>query len=344
MTHSKKLLSIISSRLNNKVLFIIALIIAFALTATDIMIVSTNENKNGTINSFFCGVDDCPKLVSDEIKSAGKTIDCAFYDLDNPIIISALSNKSSEVRLILEKGNLNKIPPELNMLLHKISYKNDSNPNYMHNKFCIIGDTVTTGSFNPTDNDAYRNNNNLVIINSEEISKIFEDEFNEMWDGKFGKGDKNELRTIEINDNSSISAFFCPEDHCSENIVRILEMANESIYFMSFSFTDQMIANALVNMNKKNIIVSGIIEKNQANVQESRYDFLKYHNINITFDNNKYFMHHKVFIIDEKIVITGSMNPTNAGNLRNDENIVIINDKNIAERFINEFERIVRFK
>ena len=48
-------------------------------------------------------------------------------------------------------------------------------------------------------------------------------------------------------------------------------------------------------------------------------------------------MHHKVCIIDEKIVVTGSFNPTGSGDYRNDENILIIHNEEIAKRFVEEF-------
>ena len=51
-------------------------------------------------------------------------------------------------------------------------------------------------------------------------------------------------------------------------------------------------------------------------------------------------MHHKVFIIDEEIVITGSYNPTSSGTKRNDENLLIIHDKEIANEFTQEFEKV----
>jgi phosphatidylserine/phosphatidylglycerophosphate/cardiolipin synthase-like enzyme len=55
-------------------------------------------------------------------------------------------------------------------------------------------------------------------------------------------------------------------------------------------------------------------------------------------------MRHKVIIIDKKIVVTGSMNPTSSGNLRNDENVLIIYDENIAKKYLNEFERMKNLK
>jgi phosphatidylserine/phosphatidylglycerophosphate/cardiolipin synthase-like enzyme len=60
----------------------------------------------------------------------------------------------------------------------------------------------------------------------------------------------------------------------------------------------------------------------------------------VLYDSNKANMHHKVFIVDKSIVITGSYNPTNNGNTRNDENILIIHDPEIADLFNQEFESV----
>ena len=44
--------------------------------------------------------------------------------------------------------------------------------------------------------------------------------------------------------------------------------------------------------------------------------------------------------LDNETVITGSYNPTANGNQNNDENILIIHDKEIAAQYDKEFERI----
>ncbi len=51
-------------------------------------------------------------------------------------------------------------------------------------------------------------------------------------------------------------------------------------------------------------------------------------------------MHHKTFIIDQETVITGSFNPTGGGDKRNDENVLIITDKNIAKEFMDEYWKV----
>jgi phosphatidylserine/phosphatidylglycerophosphate/cardiolipin synthase-like enzyme len=51
-------------------------------------------------------------------------------------------------------------------------------------------------------------------------------------------------------------------------------------------------------------------------------------------------MHHKTFIIDKETVITGSFNPTGGGDKRNDENILIIENKDLAKEFMEEYQKV----
>ena len=62
--------------------------------------------------------------------------------------------------------------------------------------------------------------------------------------------------------------------------------------------------------------------------------------IGVIKDKNKYKMHHKVFIVDNETVATGSFNPTSSGDEKNDENVLIIHDRNITSYFLAEFNSI----
>jgi phosphatidylserine/phosphatidylglycerophosphate/cardiolipin synthase-like enzyme len=62
--------------------------------------------------------------------------------------------------------------------------------------------------------------------------------------------------------------------------------------------------------------------------------------LEVRIDGNDGQMHHKVFIVDKKIVVIGSYNFSKAAEERNDENIIIVYNKDIAEFFIEEFERV----
>ncbi len=106
---------------------------------------------------------------------------------------------------------------------------------------------------------------------------------------------------------------------------------------MTFSFTHEEIADAILF---KDVDIKGIFETTQAGSKYSQYHRLKDFGLDVKKDKNKYNMHNKVFIIDNKTVITGSFNPSSNANKNNDENILIIHDKDIASNFLEEFNRI----
>ena len=51
-------------------------------------------------------------------------------------------------------------------------------------------------------------------------------------------------------------------------------------------------------------------------------------------------MHHKFFIVDKKLVLTGSYNWTRSAALYNQENVISTDDEFVVEKFLNEFEKL----
>lgn len=291
-------------------------------------IIPEEFNKDPLI--FFCPEDNCMQEFIDLFENA-TTMDCALFDLDLPELVEFLNDKNA--RVVLDDHNKDEINTELN------NKKYDSSSQLSHNKFCIVDDEIVwTGSFNPTKNGNYKNNNNVVVFFSKYLAENYQLEFDELWSGSYGKGDKNKYPTIILN-GKIIENYFCPDDSCQINVLEELNKAEESIYFMFFSFTDTEIANTLLEKSKT-IDVKGVTEKKRVNMNYEQFKFLNESGLNIKPDTNRYTMHHKVIIIDNKTVITGSYNPTKSGNTRNDENILIIHDEGIAEMFLEEFTRV----
>ncbi|HRJ74826.1 MAG TPA: phospholipase D-like domain-containing protein, partial [Anaerolineales bacterium] len=54
---------------------------------------------------------------------------------------------------------------------------------------------------------------------------------------------------------------------------------------------------------------------------------------------NGSFLHHKVIIIDNSIVITGSLNFSANADDSNEENVIILDNPEIAALYIQEFEK-----
>jgi len=217
-------------------------------------------------------------------------------------------------------------------------YRYDTSSQLSHNKFCIIdGSVVTTGSFNPTERGNYKNNNNFLIIESEFLSQNYEDEFIELWGGEFGKGGNQVEYPQMFLDGIRVETYFCPEDDCDLHLIDELRKATSSIYFMTFSFTHEEVADEILYSK---VDIKGVFEKMQAGSKYSQFNRMKEFGLDVKKDNNSANMHHKVFIIDEKVVVTGSTNPSKSGFYKNDENMMIIEDSSIAKLFMEEFEMV----
>lgn len=281
------------------------------------------EKEPFHIEVYFCPKTDCMKEFSMLVLNS-TSADCALYNVDEEMVKSAIRNNVS-LRIAADKST-------------KLDYsfvRKVNKTGLMHNKFCIFNNkTVMTGSFNPV-KGSYNDNNNIVVIKSGKIANNYLEEFYELWNGKENIPAKNSAVIFE---NFTVENYFCPDDGCAERVENLIENANESIYFMAYSFTHKGIANSLIIKKSEGLDVKGVIEKN--NLKGSVYDVLIKNNAEVKSDKNKALMHHKVFIIDKRIVITGSFNPTKSGDERNDENILVIHNPDVAALFLNEFSEI----
>src|SRR3989344_7387658 len=278
---------------------------------------------------YFASETNLTALMIPFIESAENSLDCALYDMGREVN-TALYEKSKNIPVRIVKDDETK--------LIEGKFKADKY-GLMHNKFCIKdGNVVWTCSFNPT-KGGEKNDNNVLILYSYSMAEVYSDEFEEMWDGKFKGGDKIKYSDIYLN-NELYEVRFCPEDNCADLVVEELLKAKKSIHFMTFSFTHPLIVDLLIAKNKEGVIVEGATEAQRRNMQYEAYPKLIENGISVSLDTNKYLLHHKVFIIYENTVITGSFNPSKNGDENNDENLIVIHSPSIAKLFVEEFGRL----
>ncbi|MDP2750077.1 MAG: phospholipase D-like domain-containing protein [Nanoarchaeota archaeon] len=295
------------------------------------------ENTGGSINQelelYFCPKENCEQVFISKIQKATKAR-CALYDLDSKGLIAAFKamQDKGQLTLLLEKDNMKDAKEA------KLVFSSDKNSNLMHHKFCVLDDQfIITGSTNPTNNDFNKNNNNMFIIESKTLAANYDKELDYLFESAYSK-ERTQTTEVVINGNTYRN-YFCPRDSCREHVLAELKYAQESIHFMTFSFTDNSIGDLIVQKHNAGLNVSGVMERKQID-DWSEYRKLKRNGVNVLIDGNKYNLHDKVFIIDGKTVITGSYNPTDSGTKRNNENILVINNAAVAKRFISEFNYI----
>ncbi len=112
---------------------------------------------------------------------------------------------------------------------------------------------------------------------------------------------------------------------------------------MAYSFTSDALAEALIERAEAGVIVAGVFDNDQYHSNlGTEFDTLSTAGVDVRLDGNPRLMHHKVIIIDEQIVITGSYNFSNNAEYKNDENTLIIHNKDIAAEYLAEYQQIYR--
>ena len=212
----------------------------------------------------------------------------------------------------------------------------------MHNKFWIFDQQIVwTGSTNITVNGIFKQNNNVVVMRSPEVGFIFEREFQEMWSGQFGPRAPSTLSNQwAILDGTPIQVLFSPEDNAISNLIALVNDAQTSIRFLAFSFTDYPLAQTMIDRAKAGVDVKGVFETFGSNGTRSELRTMWCANLPVRQDGNGSFLHDKIIIVDNSIVVTGSLNYSSNADESNEENVVILDNAEIAALYLQEFDKL----
>jgi phosphatidylserine/phosphatidylglycerophosphate/cardiolipin synthase-like enzyme len=175
------------------------------------------------------------------------------------------------------------------------------------------------------------------------MAENYTKEFEEMFlDDKFGDNVIPETPNPKISiEDTRIEIYFSPDDGVAVPVLEILNNAEESIYFMAFSFTTDEFGEAIRTQAENGLTVAGVMEEQQVKSNlGTEYDPFKQAGLDVFIDGIEGQMHHKTMIIDERIVITGSYNFSRSAETRNDENLIVIYNEEITDFFLQEFQRV----
>lgn len=311
------------------------------------------------------------------INEAKVTLDIAVQELrsgkintGNPIKDAVLmaASRGVKVNLILEKsylrpGSDNQETFDEFIQMDNILVKADSNPAIFHDKF-VVRDydqptaALLTGSTNFTDTGTRRNYNHIIILHLKnqtqknyDLLRSFKNEFIEMWDGTFGNINDGQMGSYRIG-NTRIKVLFSPDNDPDDYLLETIVAAKESLDIMMFTFgsNSPLIAGVINRFQAVKYINHSPTDEPKIKVrvgmeQEqckywSAYPTFKKLGVPVKTEKTSAKLHHKVGIIDKKIVVLGSYNWTLSANVKNDENALVISNPEIAELFTDTFEEL----
>lgn len=294
------------------------------------------------------------------IGEATSTLEIAGFSISDADVIAALNARSAagvKVRVVTDGSNR----AILTGLSGSIQVRDDgANSDEMHHKFIVVdGTSVWTGSANFNIPNFTQLNNNAVIVRNATIAAAYQAEFDRMFNGSFHTAKSGVLAASVTTGGQALEARFAPTDGVANRIIGLLQDADTSIYFAAFTFNHRGsqgsldgIAKAMADRASFGVVtLRGVFDNGQASGGD---DFTKFDELDAlepgptgNIDVRKVSsaaandMHHKFIVIDRRIVVTGSFNFTVEADEKNDENVIIITDPAIADRYIQELNRVM---
>ncbi len=130
-----------------------------------------------------------------------------------------------------------------------------------------------------------------------------------------------------------IEVYFSPGGGCTDAILRELKAAKSSVLVQAYSFTAAPIAEALIAAHKRGVKVEVIIDEEKSDEKHSEAAMLARAGVRTLTDGKHVAAHNKVMVIDGQVVITGSFNFNRHAEEDNAENLLVIRDRQIAEKY-----------
>ena len=138
------------------------------------------------------------------------------------------------------------------------------------------------------------------------------------------------------------AVYFSPQGGATEAIVRAVDGARISLHVQAYTFTSSPILNAISAAHRRGVLVKVILDQSQLTDKFSPLPFLLAAGVPTWIDAAHQIAHNKIMIIDGETVITGSFNFTRSAEYYNAENLLVIRDKALADRYEANFQEHLR--
>jgi phosphatidylserine/phosphatidylglycerophosphate/cardiolipin synthase-like enzyme len=278
--------------------------------------------------------------------------------------VVAARARGVRVRVILEGDYLREERPaadpwapggatEANRTIHAallrsgIDVITDLNPALFHQKFVVrdLGESsaaVLTGSANFTATDTGTNpvaegrdgGNNLnavLVLHGAAAAGQFAREFDRMRAGTFGElRERHEPRPREFTlGRVRVKPLFAPRHGPEMEIMKQMLKARERIDFAMFTFAQSSgIDDTMIRLTP-GVAIRGVLDRGQGSQRWASTGVLRRAGVELVRNRpgtGVRKVHHKLMVVDERLLILGSLNYTEPATILNDENIVVLGD------------------
>lgn len=240
----------------------------------------------------------------------------------------------------------------------------------MHDKYIILDGAspqaqIWTGSLNVGDDAWTLQENNVIILHSQELARYYIQDFNELWiDGNIatsGIMDSGEASLQYGGKSAYVFVNFAPGegDWIDESIANLIDRTQHRATLAAVVITSTRIINALLNLIDRGVPLEGVYDWSQMEGVKYQWQMVPANHWKIpafariveygnligkrstpyTPTSRHDYMHNKVMVLDDT-VLTGSFNFSRHAQ-KNAENSLIIQSAALAQTYSDYLHRIM---
>lgn len=310
------------------------------------------RSRRGTVQvDFLPDVVYAPGGVEERvvrlIDGARESVDVCVFELSLlPVAQALVRAHARKVAVRVVHDDRVEGDPALELLRKNgVPLRSDARSAYMHNKFLVVDrEQVWCGSTNLSRSGVYESDNNAVLVRSRPLAARFRREFEEMYvDGQFGVTSpaNTDHAWIELEPGISAQVYFAPEDQVLARLIELVRGARKKVEFLAFAFTSDPLADAMIERVQDGVAVSGVFEARHARWNATVIRRLHRAGADVRVDVNPGSLHHKVIVIDDELVCTGSFNFSESAERTNDEHMLVLRGPEVARAFGREVAAIL---
>ena len=289
------------------------------------------------------------------IDQATDSIYGALHELDLVSVAELLKQKSEQgiyIELLLEERWLTELDNIAAYQILKSAKKIKIIPDYrksglMHNKYLIVDKKyVWTGSANWTFNGFFRNYNDGLIIAHPYVATQYYKNYLHLANPYFKKRLNKNIypQTIKLKNEQKITPLFSRFGYSvTRRLNSTLFESKQEAKFLIFAFSSQSTSEQLIRKLNSGLKIQGIFDNSfeSENILKN-WKYVPFQELwqagaNVKYDNERAKVHHKVFILDQNKVLTGSFNFSKNAEKNNDENLVILESEKINRLYQKRF-------
>ncbi|VHO03652.1 Phospholipase D precursor [Candidatus Rhabdochlamydia sp. T3358] len=275
--------------------------------------------------------DDIKAVFYRSIKEAKSHVHLSIYGLTDTSLIHILNQKG--LNIPIEVYYDSSASPKLNKKLKNCSSCPVKTKGLMHRKILILDkELIFLGSANFTPSSLLHHSNLVIGLYHPPLASFLQDPTNSYY-------------SFEINQQQA-EAFLLPTagKEALGRILQLINQAKKTIDVAAFTLTHPLICDALISAKNRDVKLTIVLDGYSAKgASKKALDQLKSQGLAVCASQGAHLLHHKLCVIDQEILITGSANWTKAAFNKNADLLLILHLKDPKlKKFLKNLCKIIK--